>query len=271
MKWKCLATIAAVFTMACSVPAYANNDDAVAAYQKMQARMSEWNEVNLFYDYKVDTVAGQKVSSYSVIPAYRIEMDLKATDMKSPETLRFNIYTRSTMGLGEGKAADLTEENGLSFYQNMYYEAGALYANISGFKYKVEVPVSETMEPTDFVSGMTGGPDELKDMKLSQEGDNQVISFTMDPGWVEESDLTLLSGTLAASRAGEVTGYRDARGEYVIDGDGDLVKVRTYMTMDMSIYGEPAVFTVNGEIGVADPEKPVEIMRPELSGYQLME
>ncbi len=129
----------------------------------------------------------------------------------------------------------------------------------------------ETMEPMDSVSGMTGGPDELKDMKLSQEGDNQVISFTIDPDWVEESDLTLLSGALAASRAGEVTGYRDVRGEYAIDGDGDLLKVRTYMTMDMSIYGEPAVFTVKGEIGVADPAQPVEIMRPELSGYQLME
>ncbi len=29
MKWRCLATTAVVLTMACSVPAYANDDDAV--------------------------------------------------------------------------------------------------------------------------------------------------------------------------------------------------------------------------------------------------
>ena len=50
MKVRRLAAAILAFAMIFSVPVYANNDDAVAAYRQMQAKMNEYENINVFYD-----------------------------------------------------------------------------------------------------------------------------------------------------------------------------------------------------------------------------
>jgi len=263
MKVRRLAAAILAFAMIFSVPVYANNDDAVAAYRQMQAKMNEYENINVFYDYKVDMVSGQS----SI--ASRIEMNMKATGLKNPETMRINIYGRSVMGTG--KAEDLTPENGVCVTQNIYYENQMLYMDAMDMKIKTEMPLPEAKEEINSTIGMADDINKLKNMTLRQDGDKRVISFTVDPEALADASLMGLENAVQNSDKDTDIRYHDVHGEYVIDQEGNLLNARVYATIDMKLFGESVTANLVGEVGVAAPSQPVDIATPNLAEYEFID
>lgn len=260
MKVRRLAAAILAFAMIFSVPVYANNDDAVAAYRQMQAKMNEYENINVFYDYKMDMVSGQT----SI--ASRIEMNMKATGLRNPEAMRINIYGRSVMGTG--KAEDLTPENGVCVTQNVYYENQMLYMDAMDMKVKMEMPLPEAEAEIDSTIGMADDISQLKNMTLRQDGDKRVISFTVDPETLSDTSLMGIENAVQnADRVSDIR-YYDVRGEYVIDQEGNLLNARVYATIDMKLFGESVTSSLVGEVGIADPSQPVDISTPNLTEYE---
>ena len=111
-------------------------------------------------------------------------------------------------------------------------------------------------------------------MKLRVEGDDRIVSFTMDMAQLNGllGQIMSMQGMQPAAGAEGVSiSYRDVSGEYVVNPDGWCTKVRMKMTMDMTAAGETMTMTMDGDVGFANPGQPVEVPTPNLAEYQTME
>ena len=92
MKLKRLAAATAALVMVLTVPAYANDADAVAVYEEMNQKQKTLTDVNAYYDFNISTkMDAMQMSS-------RLEMNMKANHITEPEHLRMNNYMRMTIG-----------------------------------------------------------------------------------------------------------------------------------------------------------------------------
>lgn len=260
MRLKRLAAAALSMVMLCSVPAYANEADAVAVYQEMEAKSKEMTDINAFYDFRIDVAYGEESMGG------RLEMNMKANNMTSPEDLKCNMYMRMTLDAAEGAEPSVITGN-IYMMDEMYY------IDLLGQKVKYPMPISDIMNNVQATMGtMDTSLDYMENMTLRTEGDDRIVSFTMNEGAMNDLLQSVLgmSGMTAGQEGTSVT-YRDVSGEYVINPEGYYTKVRTKMTMDMTTNGVPITVTIDGDVGIADPGQPVSVPEPNPAEYQLME
>lgn len=274
MKLKKLLAAGLGLSMMFAVPAYANEADAVAVCQQMEEKSKEMNDTDAYYDYKI--VMSDGTDSMDM----RLEMNLKANHLQNPDQLKMNMYSRMTMGqiggTAEGPAGDgALDLSGMTMTYNVYYENGIYYMDMMGQKIKYPVPLAEMMKQIENTTNLAGTELEyLKDMKLRVEGDDRIVSFTMDMAQLNGllGQIMSMQGMQPAAGAEGVSiSYRDVSGEYVVNPDGWCTKVRMKMTMDMTAAGETMTMTMNGDVGFANPGQPVEVPTPNLAEYQTME
>lgn len=274
MKLKKLLAAGLGLSMMFAVPAYANEADAVAVCQQMEEKNKEMNDTDAYYDYKI--VMSDGTDSMDM----RLEMNLKANHLQNPDQLKMNVYSRMTMGqiggTAEGPAGDgALDLSGMTMTYNVYYENGVYYMDMMGQKIKYPVPLAEMMKQIGNTTNPAGAELEyLKDMKLRVEGDDRIVSFTMDMAQLNGllGQIMSMQGMQPAAGAEGVSiSCRDVSGEYVVNPDGWCTKVRMKMTMDMTAAGETMTMTMDGDVGFANPGKPVEVPTPNLAEYQTME
>lgn len=274
MKLKKLLAAGLGLSMMFAVPAYANEADAVAVCQQMEEKNKEMNDTDAYYDYKI--VMSDGTDSMDM----RLEMNLKANHLQNPDQLKMNVYSRMTMGqiggTAEGPAGDgALDLSGMTMTYNVYYENGVYYMDMMGQKIKYPVPLAEMMKQIENTTNPAGTELEyLKDMKLRVEGDDRIVSFTMDMAQLNGllGQIMSMQGMQPAAGAEGVSiSYRDVSGEYVVNPDGWCTKVRMKMTMDMTAAGETMTMTMDGDVGFANPGQPVEVPTPNLAEYQTME
>lgn len=266
MKLKRLAAAALSMTMLCSAPAYAaNNVDAVAVYQEMEAVAKEMTDINAFYDFRIDVTDGTENMGA------RLEMNMKANSMNDPENLKCYMYMRMSMDEMTGMD-EITKENPLVVTGSIYMLDGMYYLDMLGSKVKYEIPYADMVNNVQKTMGtLDTSLDYMENMVLRTEGEDRVVSYTMNEGAMNDLLQTVLSMMTSAGQEGLSMSYRDVSGEYVVDSDGHYTKARTKMTIDMAAGDDNITITIDGDVGIADPGQPVEVPVPNAEEYQLLE
>ena len=274
MKLKRLAAATMGLMMVFAVPAYANDADAVAVYQEMNEKQKTLSDVNAYYDFNMSTKAD------SMQMNARLEMNMKANHITDPEHLRMNNYMRMTIGqfstgeegpAGEGVSMDLS---GTPVTGNMYYENGMYYIDMMDQKIKQPMPLEQMMKSIQQIQGLdNGGLEYIQNLKLRTEGEDRILSYTMDAGKMNSllDQVMGMSGMSAMAQSGAQVSYDAISGEFVVDPDGYCKKSRMKMGMTMTVADQTVRVTMDGDVGYADMGQPVEFATPDLNEYQLLE
>ena len=79
---------------------------------------------------------------------------------------------------------------------------------------------------------------------------------------------TVLSSTgLTGMVDGTSMSLHNMKGEYVVDPNGNLIKMRLKMDMSMTMDGETMTMSMDGDVGIADPGQPVDVPVPNVAEY----
>lgn len=274
MRLKRLAAVTMSMMMAFSMTAFANDADAVAVYQEMEAKSNSMTDMNAFYDFDISANgAGMNIGA-------RLEMNAKANHITTPEQMRMNMYMRITMTEVEMQSAEsevkLSGEDlsDMIITANMYYADNMYYIDMMDQKVKQPMPLEAMMNSIKQTTGMvTNSLDYMQDLKLRTEGENRIISYTMDSSKMNDflSQVMGMAGMESLTGSDISVSYRDISGEYIVAPDGYCDKAKMKMTLDMTMQGENITIILDGDVGFADPGQPVEIQAPDLSGYTLAE
>lgn len=272
MRLRRLAAVTLSMVMALSMTAYANDADAVAVYQEMEAKSKDQTDTDAYLDFNIGmSSGGEHVGA-------RLEMNMKANNMTSPKQMRMNMYMRLTLtdvgtsggtgGPGEAPALDLT---GSQITGNIYYADGMYYMDLMGDKTKVPVPLDGMMESVEqMTDSMDNSLEYIQNLKLRTEGEDRILSYTMDASQMNGLLQQVLSSMQALMGDTSIR-YRDISGEYVVDPEGYCTKTRMKMAMDMTIDDQTLTISLDGDVGYANPGQPVEITAPNLAEYTLAE
>jgi len=274
MKLRRLAAATLAMMMACTVPVYANEADAVALYQEVEQKSKEMTDVDAYYDFRIDMSAGGEHIGG------RLEMNMKANQIHVPEQMRCNIYMRMTLdepassAKGPGEAAEAAGAGqSVQVTGNMYFGDGMYYVDMMGTKIRYPMPVAAMAEQIKTVTGLMGSSsvDYMENMTLRTEGENRIIAYTINDGLMNSVMQQVIASGAAAGAAGANVVMRNISGEEIIDASGNLIKSRMKMTMDMTVGDETLTMVLDGDVGYANPGQPVSFPAPNPAEYELIE
>ena len=79
---------------------------------------------------------------------------------------------------------------------------------------------------------------------------------------------TVLGSTgLTGMMEGTSMSLHNIKGEYVVNPNNDLIKMRLKMDMSMTMDGETITMSMDGDVGIADPGQPVDVPVPNIAEY----
>lgn len=255
---KRLLAVALGAALLCPVTAYAGpSDEAIALYQQVQEKSKAVTDLNAFYDFKIN-IGGTALKNEGIDPmSMRLEMNMKMNHISEPALMRYMAYCRMTAPGNE------------QITYSMYYLDGYSYIDMMGQKMKMPMPMADLMQKSMTSSNAFDVPvDLIKDLNLWNEGENRVIGFTIDENRMNEYVQNVLSAAgLGSILDGFGLNLRNMRGEYVVNPNNDMIKMRLKMDMDMTMDGETITMTMDGDVGIADPGQPVDVPLPNIAEY----
>lgn len=274
MKLKKLFTVGLSMAMFFSVPAYANEPDAVAVYQEMEARSQAMTDMNVYYDYNIDVSDGGTSSSM------RMEMNLKANHLQEPDLMKMNIYARMTIGEivdksggpGAVKEVDLF---GQPITYNYYYENGMYYIDMMGTKVKYPMPLADMMKEIRSNTALVNtNLDYMQNLTLRTEGENRILTYTMDASRINDLAAQIMGSMSTMQQMPQATestvNYREISGEYTINPEGYYTNAKMNLVMDMAVSEKEMTMRMSMDMSLADPGQPVSIETPNLEEYTLV-
>lgn len=268
-------------TMLLCTPAFANEPDAVAVYQEMEAKTGNMADLDAYYDFDLE----MKYQEESIKAS--MEMDVKANHLDEPTQyclgadMRIGLdisglYDAEELGPGSGMDFEDTHAN---IEAKMYYADGMCYMDLLGMKFKKPVPMEDMIETIEKVQSAAGqnNLDYMQDMKLRTEGDLRIISYTMNAEKMNEMINQMMG--LMYSAMDDMEGYEDdikvqigdISGEYEISPEGYYTKARMNMVMYLTEGGETMTISLKGDVMLRNPGQPVYVELPDFSGFELME
>lgn len=274
MKLKKLFTVGLSMAMFFSVPAYANEPNAVAVYQEMEARSQAMTDMNVYYDYNIDVSDGGTSSSM------RMEMNLKANHLQEPDLMKMNIYARMTIGEivdksggpGAVKEVDLF---GQPITYNYYYENGMYYIDMMGTKVKYPMPLADMMKEIRSNTALVNtNLDYMQNLTLRTEGENRILTYTMDASRINDLAAQIMGSMSTMQQMPQATestvNYREISGEYTINPEGYYTNAKMNLVMDMAASEKEMTMRMSMDMSLADPGQPVSIETPNLEEYTLV-
>lgn len=270
MKLKRLAAVTLAMMMACAVPAYANEPEAVALYQEVEQKSREMTDIDAYYDFRIDIkTGGENVGG-------RLEMNLKANQINVPEQMKCNMYMRMTldklMSSAAGPGENAAEGQGMQVTGNIYFGDGMYYVDSMGAKIRYPMPLAQMTEQIRQTAGLANTSVEyLQNMTLRMEGENRVISYTMNEERMNALVQQVMTSGMTTAAGGVKVALHDVNGETVVDPSGNLIKSRMKMSMDMAVGEETITMVMDGDVGYANPGQPVSFPAPNPAEYELIE
>ena len=160
----------------------------------------------------------------------------------------------------------------------MYYKDGTCYMETAGTKIKYPMDLTQMAEQissqTMMLASGQAQEDLMTDFRLWTEGEDQVIGFVIQGSkmtdYMDQLFGSLGMGSALLSESGITLKFSDITCEYVVDPNGDCIKMRMKMNMEMGVEGKNIAIDMDGDVGIADPGSPVEINFPNLSEYKDM-
>lgn len=171
------------------------------------------------------------------------------------------IYYAETTSNVAGQASDA-----VTFYQDGY-----CYVESQGQKMKYAIALEDMMEQVR--TAAESGNVELeymKDLAVKQEGDNQILTFTVDPekmdSYVQEV-MGAMTGSLEGLE-GLTMKINSASGQYTINKDGYYTDMQMTMDYDMTMEGETLNTVMDTTAKINNPGQAVTIELPSTDGYE---
>ena len=236
-KVKRFAAIVLTAALLSPATAYAGNvEDAKALYEQVTEKQKSITDMNAYYDYQIH-LSGSALEGIEDAGNMRMEM-----------------------------------------ISVMYYKDGTSYMDAGGMKIKYPMDLSKMAEQISSQTFLLASGQEqeelLTDFRLWTEGDNQVVGFVIQGDKMTDYMGQVLNGlgmgSSLLSGSGVNMKFSDIPCEYVVDPNGDCIKIRMKMNMGMNVDGKTANIDMDGDVGIADPGSPVEINFPNLSEYKDM-
>lgn len=242
----------------CPMTAYAaQSEEALALYNQVQEKSKTTTDMNAFYDFKIKLGGSMLENAGVSLSDMRLEMNIKMNHLTEPSLLRYMAYCR------------MTDPQGSQMTYSMYYLDGYVYMDMLGQKIKMPMAMGDMLQQSMASSSAFDiSADVVKDMNLWNEGENKVIGFTIDDSKMNEFIQTVLSSTgMSGMLDGTNVSLHNVSGEYVVNPNGDLIKMRLKMDMNMTMDGETITMTMDGDVGIADPGQPVDVPLPNIAEY----
>ncbi len=184
-----------------------------------------------------------------------IKMDL---DMKMAD-----INTENMRYLAKGT----TSLMGQNIDMLMYYENGYYYMDSMGQKVKYAMDLNAMMEQIkQSTEGASVNSSYLKEITAKKEGDNRILTFTVD---AEKMDTYVqdLMGQLGTKMEGVAYTIKEASGEATVNKDGYFTNSKIKMSLEMNTQGQTIAMVMDTDSTYNNPGQTVEVTAPELEGY----
>lgn len=259
MKRLLALTISAL--LLCPMTSFAaQTEEAKAVYQEMMEKTQTMNDMNAYYDMSVKATGDMFKELEMDSLDMRIEMNTRMQNLTNPSQLRFHAFSRISMPA-------LMGQQSMEF--SMYYLDGYYYMDMMGQKIKTPMPLDEAMAEVTSTSQMFDNSlEEFTDLTLRTEGENRILSYTMDAGKLNEQMRTILDASgMGSLYQGVSFNVSNIRGEYIVNPEGYYTKANILMDMSMTMEGETLNMSIVADVGIADPGQPVAINLPNPAEY----
>lgn len=258
MKRLLALTISAL--LLCPMTSFAaQTEEAKAVYQEMMAKTQTLNEMNAYYDMTVKMTGDMFKDIEMDSLDMRIEMNTRMHNLTNPSALQFQAFSRVSM------PSLMTQPMEFS----MYYTDGYYYMDMLGQKVKTPMPLNQAMEEVTSTSQMFDNSlEDFTDLTLRTEGENRILSYTMDAGKLNDQMMAILGAPgMSSMYQGISFNVSNIRGEYIVNPEGYYTKANILMDMSMTMEGETINMAIVADVGVADPGQPVAITLPNPAEY----
>lgn len=243
---KCL-TFLLTAVMALSLAGCGGAKDAKTIYDEASKKTSELASMDM-----TSVIDTQMTSGEDTIDM-KMDLDVKIADMNS-ESMKY---------LAEGTTSIMGQDIDIS----MYYENGYYYVESMGQKVKYAMDLNAMIEQVKQSTEGTGVQSEyLKEITAKKDGDNQILTFTVD---AEKMDAYVndILGEMGTNMEGMAYTIKDASGEAVVNKEGYFSSAKIKMTLEMTVDGETMTMVMDSNSTYNNPGQTVEVTAPDLEGY----
>lgn len=243
---KCL-TFLLTAAMVLSLAGCGGGKDAKTIYDEASKKTSELTSMDMTSVINMQMTQGEETIDM------KMDLDMKIADMNT-ENMKY---------LAEGTTSVMGQDMDVS----MYYENGYYYVESMGQKIKYAMDLNAIMEQ---VKQSTEGADVqseyLKEITAKKDGDNQVLTFTVD---AEKMDAYVndILGEMGTDMQGMTYTIKDASGEAVVNKEGYFSSEKIKMTLEMTVEGETMTMVMDTDCTYNNPGQTVEVTAPDLEGY----
>jgi hypothetical protein len=150
---------------------------------------------------------------------------------------------------------------------SMYYENGYYYMNSMGQKIKYAMDLDEMMKQIkQSTESASVDSSYLKDITAKEDGDNKVLTFTVDAAKMDAYVKDLMS-QVGTDMEGVTYTIKEAKGEATVNKDGYFSSQKISMSLDMTSQGETVSMVMDTDSTYNNPGQTVEVAAPDLEGY----
>ncbi|MEL7622419.1 MAG: DUF6612 family protein [Clostridiales bacterium] len=233
---------------------------ALEVYNSALAKNEELTSLDLNMKLDMDMVIGEEKVTIASDSAIKMEnpagSNLKM-DMKMDMSLS---------GIADGAA---TPEQ---ITMQTYYSDGFYYMNMMGMKVKQAMDLETINAQAENMTGMEPLPEEiLKDIKLEQSGDYQILSFTGNGEIMTEYIMSYMGQMkdFVNMSDSQSIAIKEVSGVFYVNKEGYIDRQEMNIAMNVTVEGESADMDMKLDIIYNQPGKQVTVQLPDdLDQYQ---
>ena len=241
-------TILLAAAMAFSLTACSGGKDAKAIYDDATKKTSELTSMEAKSAVNMQMAQGEEKTDINM------KLDMKIS----------GINTDSMKYLAEGTTSLMGQDIKLS----MYYEGGYYYMDSMGQKIKYAMDLDEMMKQIkQGTEGASVDSSYLKEITAKKDGDNQILSFSIDAGKMDTYVKDLMGQLGTAGLEGVTYNIKEAKGEATVNKEGYFTSQKITLTMDMTSQDQTFSIVMDTDTTYLNPGQAVEVTAPDLSGY----
>lgn len=243
---KCLMLFLALAT-ALSLAACKGEKDPKVIYDEATKKTSQLASMDVVSAVSMQMTQGEDTTDI------KMDLDMKMADINT-ENMRY-LATGTTSLMGQN--LDIL----------MYYENGYYYMDSMGQKIKYAMDLDAMMKQIkQSTEGASVDSSYLKDITAKKDGDNQVLTFTVD---AEKMDAYVqeLMGQLGTNMEGVTYTIKEASGEATVNKEGYFTNSKIKMSLDMNNQDQTVTMVMDTDSTYNNPGQTVEVTAPDLEGY----
>ena len=223
-----------------------------AAFEKMNALTSMDAEMDMDIAMKMAAPMDGEVETIHVEMAADFVMEhINTEDMRMDMKMKMGLM-------------------GVDIEMQTYYADGYYLMEMYGQKLKYPMDLKEAMSQTAMVQEVA--LDAMSEMTMIEEGDNRVITFTVDgtklkEGYMDDYLSTMEGMGLADASATDSLNYEAMSGTMTVNKEGYPTAATMNMTFTMKVEGTEIAYEAAVEIVYNNPGQDVSVEIPDTSEY----